>query len=271
VASTARVLSAAVLVGILGATIWLLPAWTTVVLAAVTAALAGGELTGLFRRLGDVPSPVFVGIAAALACAAFALVVGPRPGSFSPHLLGSVLLAGMIGAGLLALASGSPSPAALNRPAVVALAMTYVGLPLGTAAWIRGAHGPGALTWLLAVIALSDSAQYFTGRALGRRKLAPQVSPAKTVEGAIGGLVVAALAGGLLARFWLPVLSPIGAAGCALVLAVFGIAGDLFESLLKRSAGVKDSSQLIPGHGGVLDRIDAYLFAAPAFYFWLTS
>ena len=110
------------------------------------------------------------------------------------------------------------------------------------------------------------------GRAFGRRKLAPLVSPAKTIEGALGGLIVAAIAGALLARYLLPMqLSPAAAAGCALLLAGFGIAGDLFESLLKRSAGVKDSSNLIPGHGGILDRIDAYLFAAPVFYFWLTT
>src|SRR4030095_1881521 len=122
------------------------------------------------------------------------------------------------------------------------------------------------------VIALSDSAQYYTGRAFGRRKLSPLISPAKTIEGALGGLLVAAHAGALLGPSLLPVpLSLAAAAGCALLLAGFGIAGDLFESLLKRSAGVKDSSNLIPGHGGILDRIDAYLFAAPVFYFWLTT
>ena len=267
-ASTTRILSAAVLVSLFGATIWLLPWWATVVLAAATAALAGAELTALFRQLGDVPPTPFVGIAAGLSCAAFAV----RGSTSADHLLGGVLIAGLIASGLVALAaSGPPTPAALAGPAVVTFAMIYVGLPLGTAAWIQRAHGPATLTWLITVVAVSDSAQYFTGRALGRRKLAPRVSPAKTVEGALGGLVFAAVAGALLAPTWLPSVSPIAAAACALLLALFGIAGDLFESLLKRSAGVKDSSHLIPGHGGVLDRIDAYLFAAPVFYFWLTA
>jgi phosphatidate cytidylyltransferase len=266
-ASSTRVLSAAVLVAVVASTVWLLSPWATVVLASIAAALAGGELAALFRRLGDVPPALFVGIAAALACAAFAL-----HGLAADHLLGGVLLSGLIAAGLAALASGSPKPAALAGPAVVTLAMIYVGLPLGAAAWIRVAHGPGALTWLVAVIALSDSAQYYTGRAFGRRKLSPLISPAKTIEGALGGLLVAPIAGAVLAPYFLPVpLSLAAAAGCALLLAGFGIAGDLFESLLKRSAGVKDSSNLIPGHGGVLDRIDAYLFAAPVFYFWLTT
>ena len=125
------------------------------------------------------------------------------------------------------------------------------------------------LGWLLAVIAGSDSAQYYAGRALGRRKLAPRVSPAKTVEGALGGLVAAPAIGAALAGWGLPGVPIASAALAALVLAGFGIAGDLFESLLKRSAGVKDSSALIPGHGGLLDRIDSYLFALPMFYLFL--
>jgi phosphatidate cytidylyltransferase len=116
---------------------------------------------------------------------------------------------------------------------------------------------------------VSDSAQYYTGRAFGRRKLAPSISPAKTVEGAIGGLVAAAVIGTLLARLCLPAVPAPVAGALAFLLACCGIVGDLFESLLKRSAGVKDSSALIPGHGGVLDRIDSHLFAAPAFYIFL--
>jgi phosphatidate cytidylyltransferase len=95
------------------------------------------------------------------------------------------------------------------------------------------------------------------------------ISPGKTVEGAIGGAIVAAIAGGVLALWLLPAISAPTAAVLALLLAVFGMAGDLFESLLKRSAGAKDSSTLIPGHGGILDRVDAYLFAGPIFYLYL--
>ena len=142
----------------------------------------------------------------------------------------------------------------------------YIGLPLGVFAWLQAVGGPGPTTWLLAVIAVSDSAQYYTGRALGRVKLAPAISPAKTREGAMGGVVAAAIAGFLLGPLWLPAFSAGEAAGIAVLLAMFGMAGDLFESLLKRSAGLKDSSSLIPGHGGILDRLDSHLFAAPVFY-----
>ena len=98
---------------------------------------------------------------------------------------------------------------------------------------------------------------------------APAVSPAKTLEGAAGGVVVAAVSGATLGQMWGGVASPLEGLVLGVVMAAAGIAGDLFESLLKRSAGVKDSSALIPGHGGALDRIDAYLFAVPVYVLFL--
>ena len=129
-----------------------------------------------------------------------------------------------------------------------------------------GGHGP---RWLLAALALvwaADSGAYFAGRHLGRRKLAPTISPNKTVEGAVGGLlagVAVAIGLGLWAgagSAQLPALALVA----ALAVAV-SIVGDLVESLLKRQAGVKDSGHLIPGHGGILDRIDGVLAAVPVF------
>ena len=101
---------------------------------------------------------------------------------------------------------------------------------------------------------------------LGRTKLSPAISPAKTVEGALGGIVAAGAAGFVLGPWCVPGWTPLRCAIVGVVLSIVGITGDLFESMLKRSAGVKDSSQLIPGHGGMLDRLDSYLFAAPVFY-----
>ena len=131
---------------------------------------------------------------------------------------------------------------------------------------VRAFSGREAVLLLMATIVVSDSAQYYTGRALGRRALAPAISPKKTVEGAIGGLVfgTAVMVAGSLWIFPAASLTIVLLAGLAIV--ALGMVGDLFESLLKRSAGVKDSSHLIPGHGGVLDRIDSWLFAGPAFY-----
>jgi len=263
-----RILSAAVLIVLVGGTIWWLPSWATLAMAAVGAALAGSELAGLAGHVDAVVSKVLVASSSAMFCVALAAPAVMPIGVGSDAAL-AVVMAATIAAGLVALASGPPGPGVFMAAGVMALAPAYVGFPMGAAAWVHGTVGPQALTWLIVVIAASDSAQYYTGRAFGRRKLAPVVSPKKTVEGAIGGLVVATGVGAALASWWLPEAGPAGGAVVAFVLAAFGIAGDLFESLLKRSAGVKDSSTLIPGHGGVLDRIDAYLFALPAFYVFL--
>ena len=119
----------------------------------------------------------------------------------------------------------------------------------------------------IVMIAVSDSAQYYCGRTFGRRKLAPSVSPAKTVEGAVGGVAVAAIVGAATVSVALPGVSMRAGALLTLALALAGIVGDLFESLLKRSVGVKDSSALIPGHGGILDRFDGFLFVLPGVYY----
>jgi phosphatidate cytidylyltransferase len=259
-----RVASAIVLGALLLVTIWWLPWWATAALAAIAAVLAAIEVAGIASATGARVEAGPVGAAAAALVIAFAW-----PSDTGVDVVLPVLLAILIGTGLLALAGGSPSPQTLTRAAVMMMAPLYVGLPLGALASIAHANGPGSVTWMIVLIAASDSAQYYTGRALGRRMLAPAISPAKTVEGAIGGLVAAAIVAPLAGRWCLPGKSVATLAILGLLLAAFGMAGDLFESLLKRSAGVKDSSNIIPGHGGVLDRIDSYLFAAPVFYVFL--
>jgi phosphatidate cytidylyltransferase len=150
--------------------------------------------------------------------------------------------------------------------ATIAFAAIYVAAPLASLVAIRLVGGPRAVFLLMITVMISDTAQYYTGRTLGSRPLAPRISPKKTIEGAIGGFVIGTAAFVVIGEWW-AVGIPI-AARVALGLAIvgLGIAGDLFESFLKRRAGVKDSSALIPGHGGVLDRIDALLFAAPVYY-----
>ena len=114
-----------------------------------------------------------------------------------------------------------------------------------------------------------DTAAYAVGRAVGRTKLMPSVSPGKSVEGALAGLLVS-IGAAFLARAWFaPYLRPVDAAVLGALVGVFGQLGDLVESLLKRDAETKDSSTLIPGHGGVLDRFDSLLFAAPIVYYYI--
>lgn len=147
----------------------------------------------------------------------------------------------------------------------------YVGMPLGLLVAIHRLAGREAVLLLIATVAVSDSAQYYSGRLLGRRPLAPAISPKKTIEGAAGGVILGTAAMVLIGGRVFPAVPRLSLALLGLVVVMLGICGDLFESRLKRDAGVKDSSALIPGHGGILDRIDALLFAAPAFYAFLDS
>lgn len=260
-----RVVSAAILVVVLLGTLWFLPPWATVLLAAAAAWLAAGELAAIAARIGVAVPPLVVGSAAAVVSVAFLAAAEETPAD----ALAVVLLALIVAAGAVTLAMGPPDPSVVGRAALMVMAPLYTGLPLGAISWVVCFHGPAAATWLLAMIAVSDSGQYYCGRAFGRRKLAPAVSPAKTVEGAVGGVMVAVVVGAVTGPWALPGVPVAAVAGLTLALALAGIVGDLFESLLKRSAGVKDSSHLIPGHGGVLDRIDSHLFAAPVFYIFL--
>lgn len=130
----------------------------------------------------------------------------------------------------------------------------------------------GGMAWVLVLLAgtwAGDTAAYFVGKKLGRSKLAPRLSPGKTVEGALGGLAGSVL-GASLVYFFYPAASFSLVALLGLLVGVFGILGDLFESSLKRTAGIKDTGGIIPGHGGILDRFDSMLFSAPAAYYFVT-
>jgi phosphatidate cytidylyltransferase len=150
-------------------------------------------------------------------------------------------------------------------------AAIYVGMPLGMLVAIQALQSWHATLLLLGTIVVSDSSQYYVGRMFGRRPLAPSISPKKTIEGAVGGVICGTAFMVLAGAKMLP-FSGYGPLFVLGVLVVgLGICGDLFESRLKRAAGVKDSSSLIPGHGGVLDRIDAILFAVPPFYLFVRN
>ena len=263
-----RIASAVLLIAVVAGTIWWLPWWVTLVLAVGAAVLGGRELAGLAAHAGTPVSPGFLSLASG-ASALMTAVSGRTEIGLSSDGLPALLLLIMIAMGLIALVSGPPSPLTLTRIGILCLAPLYVGMPLGAIARAHATLGPAAITWFIGVVATSDTAQYYTGRLIGVHKLAPVVSPAKTIEGAVGGFALSALAGAAFASWGLIDLQPITGAMLALLLAGFGMCGDLFESLLKRSAGVKDSAALIPGHGGVLDRLDSYLFAGPVFYLFV--
>jgi phosphatidate cytidylyltransferase len=258
-----RVLSGAVLLAVAAAVVWLAPAAVFLLIAEALVLAGVSEFAALARAQGlAVPTTLSAGLAA-LVCAAFSRAVF---GGLPWLSLDVVLLVGLVAVSVAALVNWSGGAEALALAAVSAFPALYLGLPIGAMVAIRETHGAAGLSLLMLTVIVSDTAQYYSGRTLGRRLLAPTISPKKTVEGAIGGFVFAPLALAIAANWWLPGAAlPIRLALGAAVVAL-GIWGDLFESMLKRSAGVKDSSGLIPGHGGVLDRIDALLFAAPVFY-----
>jgi len=235
-----RLLSGAVLVAMAVSAIWFLGTLPLLAVAELVLLLALHEYDRVAGALDLQIAGVVAGAAAMLTCAAVALPGAP---------LGAVLVAALVALGALALVA--------NRPAARSL---------GDVVALHRLAGREGLLLLMATVMASDTCQYYTGRAFGRRPLAPAISPGKTVEGALGGFVGGAACFAIVGHWWLPAVPVAMRVLLGLALVALGIVGDLFESRLKRGAGLKDSSTLIPGHGGVLDRIDALLFAAPVFY-----
>lgn len=235
------------------AAILFLPIVALRVVACVVAALAAREY------LEIVESPIRAVVLAIALCWVSSDVTIPPA-----HLL---LMIALLWVGVEVLASDHSIAQATSG----VFGAVYVGMPLGMLVTIQTLQGWAATLLLLGTIVVSDSSQYYIGRMLGKRPLAPSISPKKTIEGAIGGLICGTLFMVLVGARILPTVGYAPFFVLGLFVVGLGICGDLFESRLKRAAGVKDSSSLIPGHGGVLDRIDALLFAAPPFYLFVRN
>ena len=158
----------------------------------------------------------------------------------------------------------------LTDTAVGLMGVVYLGWFLGYLILLRNfEHGGDVVLFLFLIIWAGDAGAYYTGKAFGRRPLASQISPNKTVEGALGGLATS-LAAAWLGQVWfLPGLSLIDVFVLGIILACLGQLGDLVESMYKRSVGVKDSGVLLSAHGGILDKVDSLIFTAPALYYYL--
>jgi phosphatidate cytidylyltransferase len=264
-----RVTTAAVLVPVVLGVLFALPpmGWSAFVLAlAVVCAFEWSRLAGF----GPIATGAFAGAIAA-GGAALLLASPPLAGRGWPD---TVLVVTCVLATLFWLLVALPwvvkrwkprSPAVVALAGVIALFGTFVAL-----VELR-AHSPWLVLAAMAIVWIADTAAYFSGRAFGKRKLAPQVSPGKTWEGVWGGLAAVLLYAALL----VPLARAAGYAGTvgpveiaawlvlALALALLSVLGDLYESWLKRVAGVKDSGGMLPGHGGFLDRVDALIAAMP--------
>ena len=255
---TALILAAIVIPAVKWAPPWV---WWALLLAAGIGAVV--ELQGMLTRLGRAPW-----MALSLAGTfAIALSIGFVPAA-APPLLTAVVLAAL----LVALTASGPLAPRIDRVMGTLFVVAYLGLTGGYLGALGTVQLPGAndrgdmLILAMMAVYVGDIFAFYGGRTFGRHKLAPVISPKKTWEGAIAGLV-GSVAGALLAPLWFAQTLPVRhALALGLLLGSVGIAGDLAESLLKRAAEVKDSGALLPGHGGILDRVDSLLFAAPVLY-----
>ncbi len=242
-----RIISALVIAPPALAAVWFGSPWLSalILLAVAVMGWEWARLCGLGWLSPAGALIILTGMAAVL------LVAVGRPEIASlVAVVGSVVVLGVVGVGRSDVAPWA------------GIGTLWIALPCVAFLWIGTdpRHGRATLLWLLALIWASDIAAYFVGRRLGGPKLAPRLSPNKTWSGAIGGLVGAALVGLIVA--WLSGAPASLLVPVSLLLGVAAQIGDLLESLAKRHFGVKDSSNLIPGHGGVLDRLDSALTAA---------
>ena len=259
----ARLVTAVFLIALLVAALWF-SQMVFVVVACAFVLLAWREFAWLAASAGATP---LRGLGPPLAVACAAAFAVPRPGTPSLVLgISAIVIAAA------SLGAGRRNPGlAIRRAAATVGGCVWLGLLPGFHIGLRyRADGVEWLIFLYAAVAAGDIAAYYGGRLLGRRALAPSLSPKKTVEGTVCGLVASALAAGYVANYWIPDTGLSTAVGYGLVLGAVGQLGDLLESALKRAADTKDSSGVLPGHGGVLDRIDGMLFGGVALYALLT-
>lgn len=259
-----RVLTAVVLIPLLYVVVWKLPPAYFAVLAVIAAAVGQHEFYRMARARGTAPLA-----ALGIVLGAVIVVSSYRPlmaGMGSAFYITAVLFL----VTLVRLFSPRPVEGALEDIAATFLGIFYVALLFGFQVAIRmNESGKLWLVFLYLVIWANDTGAYYTGTALGRHTLYPKISPKKSIEGLAGGMATAAGAA-LLCRAWfMPTITMTEAVLVGLLLAVAGTLGDLVESLFKRSAGIKDSGGIIPGHGGMLDRMDSMLFAAPVLFYYI--
>ena len=185
--------------------------------------------------------------------------------SLQELLVGSVLLAAVT----ISISAASTEHR-WNDAVVILLGVLYVGFPLSTVVSTRTLPGGEWLVLFLAVVTwASDTGAYYAGTLWGKHPLLPSISPKKTVEGVLGGLVLAVGVAFLAQQWFTSELSLADAVILGVLLTTVGLLGDLFESMIKRRTGVKDSGGILPGHGGMLDRLDSLLFTAPTFYYYV--
>jgi phosphatidate cytidylyltransferase len=234
--------------------------WQFAVLIAVAAALSAGELIWMFeKRLSPTG---WLGVIGAAACpiASWLWTEGGKAFQDWAGVVGAGAVVALLATAMLQRGELAQAP---RSSALAALAWGYAGLLPAAVVALREGAGWQWVVLLFVVTWANDTLAYFTGRFLGTRPLAPRISPKKTWEGFWGGAAGSVLGALAVKALFLPRLSVAAAVLVGAGAALLGPLGDLSESMLKRASGVKDSGKVLPGHGGLLDRIDAVLFVAP--------
>ena len=257
-----RVYSALVLLPLLYVLTRHLPPAAFFILVTAAVLLAQWEFLALFIEKSHLPSHALVGFSGT----GLLLVAMQWPGVIDFSLALSITLLGF----LCYQVGFAPTGTRHLSMFILLFGMLYIGYTLGHFLLLRN-HQDGALLvlFVLLVTWAGDAAAYYVGKTWGARPLAPRLSPKKTVEGFLGGLVVAPIIAWIGHLWFLPVVTPVDCLILGVLFTVLGLLGDLSESALKRQAGVKDSGALIPGHGGLLDRVDSLLLNAPVFYYYM--
>lgn len=250
--------------------IWVLARGNVMVLAALVCVVAIAALREYLTVIfGNKDGPISNTIKVISFVIAITLVMGATLGAWQVMFL--ILSLNLAALAVFVLFRFAVQPRVFDIISKQVLGIVYIPVPLSLLIFIREREG-GALwiIWLLIVIFANDTGAFYTGTYKGRHKLAPNISPNKTVEGAVGGILTAVAAGFVfcLVFFRDPALALL-ILPCSLVMALAGQAGDLFESAMKRVTSIKDSGRILPGHGGMLDRIDGLLMAVPVLYVYL--
>jgi len=277
-ATQVRVATAAILIPAVIAAIWWSPTWLVAGLAAIVAVFALREFFALgermgFRAYGSWTCLAALGIFAQQWYASQTASI-ERLGDLlyqagAPRVsLEMILVLFIFGVAIIAIGSRRPLAEVYSSVSISAAGLVVIVIPLSAVVRLHGVDviGRQLLLFTLVVVWVGDSAAYFVGRNFGRIKMSPHLSPNKTWEGAagnfLGALLVAAVFG-----YWMNI-GPAHMLAMAALGSIAGQIGDLFESAFKRSAGVKDSGTILPGHGGMFDRIDALILAAPAVWYY---
>lgn len=261
---TRRILTAAILILFVLASLLLLPLPAFLMVLDIFLLLALREFANLAAATGS-----------RLYLSSYALaLMAPWIVNYLPEMIGPASMCAILITLIWGIVSSRGRKETFPSVSGNLLALCYLGLPFSLIATFHptshpslgGSGRPYELIFVILVVGLSDAAALFTGKAIGRHKITPSISPNKTLEGYLAALIFPVLAATAVGGYFVSGSTLPRLALTGLTIAAAGVLGDLFESILKRGAGIKDTSTLIPGHGGILDRVDSLLFAVPAYY-----